>query len=73
MRRALAPAGHRIAASGGYNEQGPGSSCSLARSRIRGRGDSWGAIGSQEALTTIPGGVRFPGAPLSFKIASIYP
>ena len=31
----------------------------------------WGAIGSQEALTTIPGGVRFPGAPLSFKIASI--
>lgn len=34
---------------------------------------SWGAIGSQEALTTIPGGVRFPGAPLSFTIASIYP
>jgi hypothetical protein len=23
MRRELAPAGHRIAASGGYNEQGP--------------------------------------------------
>lgn len=30
-----------------------------------------GAIGSQEALTTIPGGVRFPGAPLSFNIARI--
>jgi hypothetical protein len=32
-----------------------------------------GAIGSQEALTTIPGGVQLPGAPLSFTIASIYP
>ena len=42
MRRELAPAGHRIAASGGYNEQGPVSSCSLARSRTRGRGDSLG-------------------------------
>jgi hypothetical protein len=33
----------------------------------------WGAFGTQEALTTIPGGVRLPGAPLSLKIASIYP
>jgi hypothetical protein len=41
MRRELVPAGHRIAASGDYNEQGPESSCSLARTRIRGRGDSF--------------------------------
>ena len=41
MRRELVPAGHRIAASGGYNVQGPESSCSLARTRIRGRGDSF--------------------------------
>jgi hypothetical protein len=26
---------------------------------------SWGAIGSLEASTTHPGGVRFPGAPLT--------
>jgi hypothetical protein len=32
-----------------------------------------GAIGSQEALTTIPGGVRFPGAPLSFKDSKYLP
>jgi len=34
---------------------------------------SWGAIGSLTVLTAYPGGVRFPGAPLLFKIASIYP
>ncbi len=33
----------------------------------------WGAIGSLEVPTAHLGGVRFPGAPLSFKIASIYP
>jgi len=31
----------------------------------------WGALGALEALTTIPGGVRLPGAPLIFKIAKI--
>jgi hypothetical protein len=34
---------------------------------------SWGAIGSLAVPTAHPGGVRFPGAPLSFKIAIIYP
>ena len=34
---------------------------------------SWGAIGSLEVPTAHLGGVRFPGAPLSFTIASIYP
>jgi hypothetical protein len=53
MRRELAPAVHRIAASRGHNEQGPVPSRSLARARIRGRGDSWGAFG-------IPGGPYSP-------------
>jgi hypothetical protein len=74
MRRELAPAGHRIAASGGYNGQGPASS---SRWREQGYGAvailSWGAIGSLEVPTAHPGGVQLPGAPLSFKIAGIYP
>ncbi len=67
MRRELAPAGHGVAASGGYNEQGPVSSC-----RWRDQGYeavailSWGAIGSLAVPTAHPGGVRFPGAPLKF-------
>lgn len=57
----------------GPKKEGPIACKSLARWRLWGRGDSWGAIGSLEVPTAHPGGVRFPGAPLSFKIASIYP
>jgi hypothetical protein len=65
MRRELAPAGHRIAANGGYNEQGPVSLIAPTNRRTRGRGDSLrGAFGTLVAFTTHPGGVRFPGAPL---------
>jgi len=33
----------------------------------------WGAFGTLADFTPLPGGVRFPGAPLLSKIASIYP
>jgi hypothetical protein len=54
MRREAALAGHRIAASGGHDEQGPESSCSLARARTRGRGDS--PVGHD----WLPGGLYTP-------------
>ena len=74
MRRVFASADHRSKSPSAEAEKGRLHSLEVVGS-MEGYGAvailSWGAIGSLEVPTAHLGGVQFPGAPLSFKIAGI--
>jgi hypothetical protein len=68
MRRDLAPFSHWIAAERGENSKALRLRLAGHDAGLRAVAIIRGAIGSLEALTTIPGGVQFPGAPSHFFI-----